>query len=103
MRPFYACGSSDHALSRRRFLAGSLAGAGLMGFSGLLDPAVAQTLARSEKRVLLIFLSGGSSQLETWDPKPGTPTGGPFRAIPTNVTGVHISELLPFTAQQMNK
>jgi hypothetical protein len=42
------------------------------------------------------------SQLESWDPKPNTDTGGPFRAIPTSVPGLHISELLPFTAQQMH-
>ena len=39
--------------------------------------------------------------METWDPKPGAPTGGPFRAIPTSVPGVHISELLPEMAKRM--
>ncbi len=103
MKAFYACNSPDHALSRRRFLAGTLGAAGALGFSSMLEPAIATEIARQDKRVLLIFLSGGVSQLETWDPKPGTPTGGPFRAIPTNVTGIHVSELLPFTAQQMDK
>jgi hypothetical protein len=51
----------------------------------------------------MIFLSGGVSQLETWDPKPGTDTGGPFRAIPTTVPGVHVSELLPYSAKQMHR
>ncbi|MCA8996191.1 MAG: DUF1501 domain-containing protein, partial [Planctomycetaceae bacterium] len=41
--------------------------------------------------------------LETWDPKPKTDTGGPFRAIPTAVPGMHISELLPLTAVHMDK
>jgi hypothetical protein len=45
---------------------------------------------------------GGLSQLESWDPKPGAATGGPFRAIPTSVPGIHISELLPQTAKQMH-
>ncbi len=54
------------------------------------------------KQVLNIFLHGGVSQLETWDPKPNTDTGGPFRAIPTSVPGIHICELLPHTAQQMH-
>jgi hypothetical protein len=48
-------------------------------------------------------MSGGVSQLETWDPKPKTDTGGPFRAIPTAVPGTHISELLPKTATHMDK
>jgi uncharacterized protein (DUF1501 family) len=41
--------------------------------------------------------------LETWDPKPGTDTGGPFLTIPTAVPGVHISELLPHCAKQMHR
>src|SRR5262249_39697776 len=45
----------------------------------------------------------GASQLETWDPKPKTETGGPFRAIETSVPGVRISELLPMTARQMHR
>ena len=42
------------------------------------------------------------SQLESWDPKPGTEFGGPFDAIPTSVPGIHVSELLPHTARQMH-
>jgi hypothetical protein len=52
--------------------------------------------------MLVINMAGGLSQLESWDPKPGTPTGGPFRAIPTSVPGLHISELLPRTARIMH-
>src|SRR6516165_9051248 len=104
MRSWYACGSPEHALSRRHFLAGLAGGAlGLTGFAGLTHPLAARELERSEKRVLLLWLAGGVSQLETWDPKPGTPTGGPFQAIPTSVPGTHICELLPYTAQQMHR
>src|SRR5439155_11187857 len=46
-------------------------------------------------------LAGGASQLETFDPKPGAPTGGPFRAIKTDVPGLQISELMPKMAQRM--
>jgi uncharacterized protein (DUF1501 family) len=100
----YACQSPEHLLSRRRFLGGVTAGvAGLAGFGGLLQPAVARELQAKQKRVLLIFLAGGVSQLETWDPKPGTDTGGPFQAIPTSVPGTHICELLPHTAKQMHR
>jgi hypothetical protein len=53
--------------------------------------------------VLLLWLAGGSSQLETWDPKPGASTGGPFRAIDTNVPGMRISELMPRMAQRMDR
>jgi hypothetical protein len=52
---------------------------------------------------MVVFnMHGGLSQLESWDPKPGTKTGGPTRAIPTSVPGIHISELLPHTAEQMH-
>src|SRR5215471_16880270 len=94
------CGSPDHAIDRRRFL-GSLA-AGAAAFAAdmsalecLKSPALANELKRTQKHVILLWLAGGSSQLETWDPKPGTLTGGPFRSIPTSVPGIHISELMP--------
>jgi uncharacterized protein (DUF1501 family) len=91
-------------MSRRRFLAGVAAGAGgLLGFSAFTQPAAARALQSAQKRVLLIFMHGGVSQLETWDPKPGTDTGGPFAAIPTSVPGTHVCELLPYTAQQMHR
>jgi hypothetical protein len=104
MRCTYACGSSEHTVSRRQFLAGLAVGAaGFTGMGGLLSADAAKTLKSSQKRILMFFMHGGVSQLETWDPKPGTDTGGPFRAIPTSVPGVHISELLPYTAKHMDK
>ena len=69
------------------------------GLSGLAN---AGELAGGNRQLLVIFLDGGLSQLESWDPKPGTLEGGPFRAIPTSVPGTHISELLPYTSQQMH-
>jgi uncharacterized protein (DUF1501 family) len=103
MRCNYACGSSEHAVSRRSFM-GAAAGLGLAsGFSSMIQPAAAADLARRERQVLLIWLHGGASQLETWDPKPGTDTGGPFRSIETSVPGLRISELMPMTARQMHR
>jgi hypothetical protein len=72
------------------------------GLGALARPAAAKQLASQQKRVLVVDLRGGVSQLESWDPKPGVPTGGPFAAIPTSVPGIHISELLPHTAKQMH-
>jgi hypothetical protein len=100
MRCEYSCKTADHLLSRRSLLGGLALGgaaAGLAGFS----PVFAD-LERKQKRILNVFLHGGVSQLETWDPKPNTNTGGPFRAIPTSVPGMHICELLPYTAKQMH-
>lgn len=95
----YACGSAAHQVTRRDVLGVTAAAA----VGALASPAAAANLAKQQKRVLVIFLAGGVSQLETWDPKPGTDTGGPFRAIPTSVPGTHISELLPFTARQAHR
>src|SRR5262245_7934078 len=100
MKPFYACNSPEHAVSRRQFLGGAVVGALGLGFADMIRAS--GQIAQQDKRVLVIFLAGGVSQLETWDPKPGTNTGGPFQAIPTSVAGTHICELLPYTAQQMH-
>jgi len=94
----YACGGHDHAISRRHAL-GLLAGAA----GGLLAPNVARALRSKQRQVLMIWLDGGMSQLESWDPKPGGDFGGPFRAIPSSVPGVHVSELLPFTAKRVHQ
>jgi Protein of unknown function (DUF1501) len=100
----YACRTADHAIGRRAFLGTAAAGAaGLFGLGDFVAPVAARELASGGKRVLTIFLHGGVSQLETWDPKPRTDTGGPFRAIPTSVPGIHVSELLPHTARQMHR
>ncbi len=106
-RPSF-CGSASHALDRRAFLgaAGAVAGAfaaDMTGLSVLGQPAFAKDLKKQQKRCILLWLAGGASQLETWDPKPGAQTGGPFRAIPTSVPGVHISELMPQMAQRLSK
>jgi hypothetical protein len=47
-------------------------------------------------------MSGGQTHLDTWDPKPGTETGGPTKAIKTSADGVQLAENLPLTAQQMH-
>ncbi len=57
------------------------------------------------KRCLLVFLNGGPSQLDFWDMKPEAPAEirGELSPIPTNVTGIQVSELLPRMARQMDK
>lgn len=103
MKARYACQSPEHYIARRSFLQTVAGGVAVGGLGALTTPAATAELTRQQMRVLVVFLSGGVSQLETWDPKPKTDTGGPFRAIPTAVPGIHISELLPLTAQHMDK
>jgi uncharacterized protein (DUF1501 family) len=99
---------SNLHLPRRSFL-GATAAAATTSFADmtllnrLRSPALAAELKQTQKRVILLWLAGGASQLETFDPKPGRPTGGPYRAIPTNVPGVHISELMPKMATRMHR
>ena len=100
------CGSPEHRIHRRRFLEG-LAGAGaasVMSWSGLFSiPAFAEEAKKRQKHCILLWQCGGPSQFETWDPKPGRATSGPFGSIPTNLPGVHVSELMPRCAHLMDK
>jgi hypothetical protein len=95
----YACGTADHTVSRRAFL-GSTAALGLAGFAGV---GAAKDLAKQQKRVIVVFLEGGLSQLESWDPKPNTDTGGPFKSIQTSVPGTRYCELLPLSAKNAHR
>jgi uncharacterized protein (DUF1501 family) len=84
-----------------------------VGFSGLLGLTLADlfrlraegTAKRSNKSVILIWLDGGPSHLETYDPKPEAPLEirGPWGAIETNVSGIRISEALPLHAKHADK
>ena len=107
MKCNYSCKSAEHGMARRGFLGGMLGAAGAAssvvgGLGAFTNPLIAKQLSSQQKRVVVFNMAGGLSQLESWDPKPGQDTGGPFRAIPTSVPGVHISELLPITAKQMH-
>jgi len=100
------CGSGEHVVSRRGFL-GTLAAGGIAAcadmtaMQALALPDVADELRRNQKRCILLWLAGGASQLETWDPKPGAITGGPFESIQTSIPGARISELMPKMARRL--
>jgi len=97
------CKPWEHTLSRRQFVsAGAAATVGTLGLAPFLQTSIAADIQQQQKQVLFIWLDGGMSQLESWDPKPNSQFGGPFRAIATSVPGIHISELMPRTARQMH-
>src|SRR6202045_5358006 len=86
-------------LTRRDFLH-----AGAIATLGLTLPAwQAQKAAGSVKdqdiNCIMLFLVGGPSHIDTWDPKPQAPAEirGPFRVIPTRVPGMQITEIFPRT------
>lgn len=99
MRNNPLCQPWEHQLSRRQWIGGVGAAIGL---GSVISPTFAEELKQKAKQVLFVWLDGGISQLESWDPKPNTEFGGPFRAIPTSVPGIHVSELLPHSAKQMH-
>jgi hypothetical protein len=59
----------------------------------------------SAKSVIMVFLQGGPSHIDIWDPKPDAPSNvrGEFKPINTNVSGIQLSETMPMLAQQMDK
>jgi hypothetical protein len=100
------CSDQEHTLHRRKFLQGMGTGIGasMFSWSGLLTPSVfAEIAKKQQKNCILLWLCGAPSQFETWDPKPGRITSGPFGSIPTKIPGVHFSELMPQCATIADK
>jgi hypothetical protein len=93
----------DGVLSRRTFLRGVAAGAAGLGILGWKDAVAlhADELRRRGMACILLFMRGGPSQFETFDPKPGQTAGGPTQAIDTAVDGIRIAEGWENVARQM--
>ncbi len=94
----------DGVISRRSFLRnvaiGGGAGLGMLGWKEAVT-LHAEELRKRGMACILLFMRGGPSQMETFDPKPGTTNGGPTKAIPTAVSGIQIAEGWEKTAKQM--
>jgi hypothetical protein len=86
-----------------RLTLGGSAGAMLASKLGFAWPGPAPDARAKAKHVILLWMGGGPSQLDTWDPKPGTETGGPVKAIDTSVPGVRIAEHLPRMARALDQ
>ena len=88
-------------IARRDFLR-----VGLLGFSGLTLPQLlANQKKPSDKSLIFLWLAGGPGQLDTYDLKPDAPAEirGEFKPIATNVPGIQVCELLPYTAKVADK
>ncbi|MCP4786868.1 MAG: DUF1501 domain-containing protein [Fuerstiella sp.] len=93
---------NGHAFSRRDAFA-TMAACGLsLSLPCMSAQAAAKRSAERPKSLITLWMNGGMSQLETWDPHPGTPTGGLVKSIPTSQKGLKISEFLPQLAEQMH-
>src|SRR5260370_29997139 len=85
--------------NRRSFIrAGSLSLLGI-DLAQYLRAAATQSNKAKAQSCILLWLEGGPSQVDTWDPKPSSA----FKAISTNVAGIQVSELLPQVARRMDK
>ena len=87
-------GCRDYQLSRRAFMGASSATLLGMSVKGLLAASGKDHEAQAE-HVILFWTGGGMSHIDTWDPKPGRPTGGDLSSIKTSAPGVEISEIFP--------
>jgi hypothetical protein len=98
---------SNNHLSRRSLMKGLLttaSGLALANWGALThSQTLAQEVRRSGKRCIMLYMEGGASQIDTFDMKPGRPTGGEFRPIQTNVAGIQVCEYLPNIARHADK
>ncbi|MEI8382450.1 MAG: DUF1501 domain-containing protein [Planctomycetota bacterium] len=92
--------------NRREFFvklgAASAAGVITLGWRDMLV-AQADELRRQGKAMILLWMDGGPSQFDTFNPKIGSPNQGPARAISTSVAGVQFADFWPQTAMLMDK
>jgi hypothetical protein len=91
-----------YRLTRRHLLGLLGAGVATVSASGWIE-ALAEDAATHPRRkgaCILLWMSGGPSQMDTFDLKPGHENGGPYKAIDTSVPGLRISEHLPKLARQ---
>ena len=92
-------------MNRRHFLSHLVGSSYLATASSYLGNSIlanAADIKKKTKSVILLWMGGGPSTIDLWDLKPGTPTGGPFKPIPTSADGIQICEHLPLLAQQMH-
>lgn len=94
---------SRRSMFRQSFVYGASASAlaGAMNFRDVMT-LNANELRKDGRAMILLFMQGGPSQLDTFDPKPGTDNGATCDAIDTAVSGIRIAEGWTQTAKQMN-
>ena len=97
--------------TRRDFMsvtAKTLLGVGALGYANKAHAALGPNLglpgrAGAAKHIIYLYMGGGMTHMDTFDPKPGHENQGPVKAIKTNVDGIRISEYLPSLANHADK
>src|SRR5687768_7397043 len=93
-------------ISRRRWLEASLTAGGCgLSLAQVLQLQAASNGPKPDTAVIQVWLGGGPSQFETFDPKPEAPREirGPYAPIATKLPGVQVCEKLPLTAQLLDR
>tara|TARA_R110000850_G_scaffold189065_7_gene314712 strand:- start:628 stop:1893 length:1266 start_codon:yes stop_codon:yes gene_type:complete len=91
--------SSFDDLSRRSFAEKTAAAALGLSLAPTIDEAIAASSVGKAKHVIYIYMGGGMTHLDTFDPKPGAETQGKTGVIKTGVAGVQLSEYMPGLAK----
>lgn len=87
----------------RRTAMKTAAGLGLsLMLPGLGVKAAAKRGSERQKSLIVLWMNGGPSQLETWDPHPGTKIGGLTKSITTKLSGLKIADMYPQVAEQIH-
>lgn len=92
--------------TRRRFLQSTVSAGGLgLSLDGILQAQASDASVDKDTAVIQVWLGGGPSQFETFDPKPEAPIEirGPYGTIPTLHSGVKFCETMPLTSQVVDR
>ena len=90
-------------MPNRRNILGSMAALGLsFSLPAMSARAAEKRKTERPKSLITLWMNGGMSQLETWDPHPGGSQGGDAKTIGTSVDGLQICDFLPQMAEQMH-
>jgi hypothetical protein len=108
IHPFLSIRNDKHGVTSRRAFLKQLTVTGVA--SGAIhlswrDMMIAQAgeLQKRGKRMILLWMDGGPSQFETFNPKPGSANQGPAKAISTSMPGVQFAEFWPEMAKSAHK
>ncbi len=102
-----SCGDFRRTLrpDRRSFLRTGVLGTAGLSLASLLRLEAASPIVERRPSVIILWMRGGPSHLDTWDPKPDAPAEfrGEFGVVPSAVPGVRLCDLLPMSARILDR
>src|SRR5262249_1763550 len=93
------------SISRRDFVKAGVLGSAGLSLADLLRHEAKATTPHRDRSVIILWMRGGPSHIDMWDPKPDAPAEyrGEFGVIPSRVPGIMLSDMLPMSARVMDK